>query len=53
MSTSEPRPFSAATCKLAYAQAFAGPSAKRRHHVTASSPRPGRRLLALRRQRRG
>jgi hypothetical protein len=53
MSTSQSRPFSAATSKLAYAQAFAGPSARRRHDATSSSPRVGRRLLSLRPRRRG
>ena len=52
MSTSESRPFTAATRKLAYAQAFAGPTARRRHNAGSSSGL-GRRLALLRGSRRG
>jgi hypothetical protein len=34
MTTPEPRPFTAATSKLAYAQAFAGPEFRRRRSGT-------------------
>jgi hypothetical protein len=53
MSPSESRPFSAVTSKLAYAQAFGGPSARRRHDAGASGLRLGRRLSLRRRSRRG
>lgn len=52
MSPTDSRPFTAATSKLAYAQAFAGPVAHRRHDAGASA-RLGRRLALLRRSRRG
>jgi hypothetical protein len=52
MSTSDSRPFTAATSKLAYAQAFAGPAGSRRDPQGASSLRPGLRRSLLRRSRR-
>lgn len=47
MSMSEPRPFTAATSKFAYAQAFAGPSA-RRHASRGSRVSIARGLAAFR-----
>jgi hypothetical protein len=53
MSTTETRPFTAATSKLAYAQAFAGPGVRRRNPASGSQLRLGRRFAILRRPRRG
>ncbi|MGI8679374.1 MAG: hypothetical protein ACR2LX_11935 [Jatrophihabitans sp.] len=49
MYTAEPRPFTAATNKLAYAQAFSGASA-RRHRVSTQRTRRGLALLRGRRR---
>ena len=52
MTMSQSRPFTAATDKYAFAQAFAGPDVRRRRAVTPAQSRTKRGLLALRRFRR-
>jgi hypothetical protein len=52
MTTPDARPFTAATSKLAYAQAFAGPEFRRRRASTGLHGSLTRAFAGLRRRRR-